>query len=104
MSREGRENQLYTLYTEARQLVEDLSRSLQAILPNDQQQEPPAQDVVAQQQPPTSELIGQPNCEPLMLATGSLLSSALYEVSTIERETKIVHQLASLVRTAKMEF
>lgn len=75
LSREGRANQLYSLYTEARQLVEDLSRSLQAILPSDQQ---PQQ--AQQQQQTTNDLIGQP-CEPLMLATGSLLSSALYEVS-----------------------
>lgn len=92
LSREGRANQLYSLYTEARQLVEDLSRPLQAILPNDQQQELPAQDVVAeqeQQQLPASELIGRP-CEPLMLATGSLLSSALYEVSTLKGERERV--------------
>lgn len=80
LSREGRSNQLYSLYSEARQLVEDLSRSLQAILPNDQQPQQAQQQ--QQQQTSSNGLIGQP-FEPLMLATGSLLSSALYEVSIL---------------------
>lgn len=76
LSREGRENQLYALYTEARQLVEDLSRSLHAITPTNQGQ------ISQQPQQQLSEQAIQMS-EPLMLATGSLLSSALYEVSSL---------------------
>jgi hypothetical protein len=77
LTSEGRENQLYSLYMEARRLVEDLSRSIGAMAP-------PAGLLQAPQgDGGDTAAADQPNQPPqqLMLATGSLLSSALFEVS-----------------------
>lgn len=74
---EGRANQLYSLYAEAKRLVEDLSRSRLAMSgsPQDEHQQQAAVTAAAESQA-SAETVG-----PLMLATGSLLSSALFEVS-----------------------
>jgi len=68
LTREGRANQLYSLYIEARRLVEDLTRSLGSF-----------GSAAGQQQAS----VGQPAGGQLMLNTGSLLSSALIEVSGV---------------------
>lgn len=87
LTREARANQLYALYTEAKRLVEDLSRSLNFIAPNSQQLTGnPADssqcDQAAVQTTVASSLTaGSPG--QLMLNTGSLLSSALFEVGIV---------------------
>jgi len=68
LTREGRANQLYSLYIEARRLVEDLTRSLGSF-----------GSAAGQQQAS----VGQAAGGQLMLNTGSLLSSALIEVSGV---------------------
>lgn len=89
---DGRADQLYALYMEARRLVEDLSRSLEAIqLPCGKGSPPPSQQQQTSLAAPgagdaqtSAQPIGapqQPAPPQLMLATGSLLSSALLEVS-----------------------
>ena len=69
LTRDGRENQLFALFAEARDLVRDLSHSLEAI---------PASSAAASS---ASRLAQTAADEQLMSATGSLLSSALLEVS-----------------------
>ena len=112
MSAESRANQLYALYMEARRLVEDLSRSLEAMgqppaaelhspahthsqatsscslaagSGQQQQQLSPSASLSGQTanglQAPTSPAASPQQQQQLMLATGSLLSNALLEVS-----------------------
>jgi hypothetical protein len=78
---EGREDQLYALYLEARRLVEDLSRSTNGDI---QLAVPTAAVAAGEQLDSAAASCGpdqQKHPQQLMLATGSLLSSALFEVS-----------------------